>query len=145
MHSRRPLGQWRQGKLTHQDVRRELIESCQRVDQGLAEVAAVEAAEAGMRAEACAAAFAKTLKLSLFKEASPQERSWLAQYAGGVASHAALSAGLKTSETKVGLARRPFSSGLKLQRQGWDPEATFLFGRKTSGTKVGPRSGPLRS
>jgi len=85
VHSRWPLGQWRQGKLTHQDVRRELIESRHRVDQGLAEVAAVEAAEAGMRAEAHAAAFAKTLKLSPFKEASPQERSWLAQYAGGVA------------------------------------------------------------
>ena len=85
MHSRRPLGQWRQGKLTHQDVCRELIESRHRVDQGLAEVAAVEAAEAGMRAEAHAAAFAKTLKLSPFKEALPQEQAWLDQCRGGVA------------------------------------------------------------
>ena len=83
--SRWPMGQWRVAKLTHEAVKLEVVESRHRVLAALAEIAGVEAAEANVRATRQEEVLSRGLALRPFKEASPQEQQWLAQYKGGVA------------------------------------------------------------
>jgi hypothetical protein len=85
LQARWALNQWRLGKLTHEAVRLEVIESRNRVVSSLHEIAGVEAAEAAVRAKGKEDALLRGVVLSPFKEALPQEQAWLDQYRGGVA------------------------------------------------------------
>ena len=85
VQARWALNQWRLGKLTHEAVRLEVIESRNRVVSSLHEIAGVEAAEAAVRAKGKEDALLRGVVLSPFKEALPQEQAWLDQYRGGVA------------------------------------------------------------